>query len=447
MAELFKENTEDDESSEEEKNSSRRVDPKKLAKLPIMPPPTSEKPATLEELKRTVEFFPPLLDEEVIKRPAETQDGGSEEYEETEADRRIHELSEKFAKLQYLSGEGAPGFETGEDSVATQPISSGGVVAPFPPASAALPRPLSTVAQSVQNDRPTRSSGESSTSTYVSSEKQSNTPGFSEAPSLPSPNLQPSISLEQHQSALTGERQKAEAEKKRSLKKALVAGFLTGYVVRDHLARLKRERYEKSALSKELNQRNEQISGLQLERQQLQRQLSHNQTQPQRFETPLVKPTTEAQFTPATVPEEQIFDLEGNEITLEPGWRVVRPPGGYLAVLDKHNRVVHNAVRYGEAFKRDQKREQLSPDLFNAVGSGKSLGGGSSDNSGPVMGQSQPVIRPARNDLPGLSHLADLSQRPAMPKPGKQLQSTVLSPWLWTAVAILIIIYFVAALA
>lgn len=149
--------------------------------------------------------------------------------------------------------------------------------------------------------------------------------------------------------------------------------------------------------------------------------------------------------------EQVIFDQNGNKIVLQPGWRVERSAGGYSVVVDKHNRVVHDAIRYGEAFKHDQQREQIGDDAFTALQS-KGSGGGAQDDGGAAVplppvsittGQTTQTTSPQQ--LLDRPNLADFDHR--LPAPRKSLREAALNPWLWTAVAVLIIIYFVASLA
>lgn len=260
------------------------------------------------------------------------------------------------------------------------------------------------------------------------------------------------ISVEQHKQEVNETEYYAE---KRGLRRGLVAGFITGYVVKAYLARRKSERYEKAAAA-QLEKRDEQIARLQREQWQQNERLtaqiqeeSRRRYQEQTAPAPQARPEAPipkvAEVTPQTVnPEQQLFDQEGNEIILQPGWRVERSAGGYSVVLDEHNRIVHNAIHYGEAFKRDQKREQLSDDMLAVLGGGSSVSS-QSDTTGmgalPVPMQQQSQL----GDLPGQHPSADLNHR--LPKPHSQIKSTATSPWLWTAIAILVIVYFVAQLA
>ncbi len=144
---------------------------------------------------------------------------------------------------------------------------------------------------------------------------------------------------------------------------------------------------------------------------------------------------------------EQIFDQNGNEIVLQPGWHVERSTGGYSVVLDEHNRVVHDAIRYGEAFKHDQQREKLADNVSVAPGGGASFGTPLDDALQPGGSSVTPQFHTAASDdshhVP--QHTVDLQHR--LEEPRSHLAAAVGSPWFWTAVAFLIIVYFIAALA
>lgn len=266
----------------------------------------------------------------------------------------------------------------------------------------------------------------------------------------------PQVSVEQYRADT---KETARDAEKRGLRKGLVAGFITGYVLKAYLANRKRERYEK-ATEKQLSERDEQINQLQREQQRLarqvaaraedyrQRQESPASNRPAGVEAGAARAKAEAALSPQEAhPEEPIFDQEGNEIVLQPGWHVERSAGGYSVVLDEHNRVVHDAIRYGEAFKREQKREQLSDDMFAAVGSGAAVGGhaGSQYVAASYSPSQQASGRPSLPAPMPEHHEVDLKHR--LPEPRSQFMATIASPWLWTAIALLIIVYFIAALA
>jgi hypothetical protein len=144
--------------------------------------------------------------------------------------------------------------------------------------------------------------------------------------------------------------------------------------------------------------------------------------------------------------------MEGNPIVLQHGWHIRREAGSYAAVVDEHGRVVHDAIQYGEAFKKDQRREQLGDDVFAAVAAGNRGGGGSNASAAPVD-NAHSAILPSIGSVttpsvvkPDESHrIIDIKHR--LPRPRNQMTAAVFSPWIWTALAILIIVYFIAALA
>lgn len=207
----------------------------------------------------------------------------------------------------------------------------------------------------------------------------------------------------------------------------MVARVLTEVAVSGYLARRKEERYSNEPLLRKQQELNDQ----------------------QRIANERLNAIFQQQAEQVAQTQE-IFDQNGNRIVLQPGWRVERSAGGYSVVVDKHNRVIHDAIRYGEAFKREQQREQLSDDVFAAARGGSA--GGAQDDSGlvsavpPVAGTGQGGSAADPQSLLGYQPAqVDLDHR--LPAPRKPIREAALNPWLWTAVAILIIIYFVASLA
>lgn len=214
----------------------------------------------------------------------------------------------------------------------------------------------------------------------------------------------------------------------------MIARTLTQLAVAGYLAGRKDVRY--TGLKQQLQQYDQRFNQIQQQHQQTGEQLTSHLVQ--------------AEGTPqASQPERVVIDQEGNEITLRPGWRVERSAGGYSVVVDEHGRTVHNAIKYGEAFKREQQREQLSDDLFNAISGGSTIGASSADDTDyydtPRPAQVHTQIPDMSGAQPTPPETVDIRHR--LPKPHNHLAETLISPWLWTAVAILIIIYFIASLA
>lgn len=257
---------------------------------------------------------------------------------------------------------------------------------------------------------------------------------------------------------------------KRGLRKGLIAGFITGYAVKAYLDKRKRERYEK-ATADQLKQHRETIDRLHYEQQDLHKQVVNAEAEryarpqparheqpsaaPARFEGPIAVASPVESLPPIKmaseqVPEAELFDQEGNKIELQPGWRVERSAGGYSVVLDEHNRVVHDAIRYGEAFQRDQKREQLSVDPFATSVTGVPSVAAASDDSNEPTKLPEPMLPSGQADfgheLPS-GHPTQVDMQHRLQEPRHPVISVIVSPWLWTAIAVLLIAYFVAALA
>jgi hypothetical protein len=239
---------------------------------------------------------------------------------------------------------------------------------------------------------------------------------------------------------------------RRSFRNGVVAGAIAMYVAHSFVANRRMRRYERS-VEKQNEASEARFTTLQAEQTRTQSQLNTQAEQfaayRQRAEAAsTTKPTAEQPKTAEVVqlaPEQQIFDAEGNEIVLQPGQRIERSAGGYSVVVDQHNRIVHNAIRYGEAYLRDQKREQVSDDAFATA-----------DDDQPIDAQTTAALPAAHMIVsgqvdwshqlqPGVPTSVDPQHR--LPKSRSPLTNVAGNPWLWTAIAFLLIIYFIAALA
>lgn len=278
------------------------------------------------------------------------------------------------------------------------------------------------------------------------------------------PNLVGNVA-EQLQNALGTAEYVAE---KRGLRRGLVAGFITGYLVKAYLARRKQERYQ-AETDKAFKKHDQQMSELQDQNHSLQERVSAQSDALERQKYAEQEPTKEqAVLSPAAAPQrfermapaqpeaapvpvqqhEQIFDQEGNEIILQPGWRVERSAGGYSVVLNERNQVMYEAIRYGKEYQQDRKHEQVSDTIFDS--DSNAAAAQAVDDAFAAVALPQ---LPAQDDQTNAAYQYARDQQAGQfndlqrSKPGNQLKATVTSPWLWTAVAILIIIYFIAALA
>jgi len=240
-------------------------------------------------------------------------------------------------------------------------------------------------------------------------------------------------------------KQSAEEERRRNLRRLIVAGVVTGIVVKAYID-------SKTKAITELLDPLKQVGDLVADqlRTSIKGEKTHQQTENLATRVTNVEhamPTVAAEAAAQVqANQEQLFDAQGNEIVLQPGWHVERASGGYSVVLDEHNRVVHDAIRYGEAFQRDQRREQLSDDLFAAVDNAvltdaahaAAQAAQHSSAAAPVPSVPAPSVSPEPQPV-DIGHRLSSGLSP--------LASALTSPWLWTAIALLIIIYFVAALA
>jgi TolA-binding protein len=301
-------------------------------------------------------------------------------------------------------------------------------------------------------------------------------------------NVAPSVSTAAEQQAAANETKNAE---RRGLRRGLVAGFITGYVLKAYLANRKLKRFQE-ATKQQFTKTTEQLTNLQSQHTELQqqttsqaeqhqRQLKEQQERldrfkagqvalPPRFEAPPAavaapmpaieaqqKPLPQVEAMPAQqmAEQEQWVDEKGNEITLQPGQRLERR-GWYSVVVDEHGREVPGAIQYGEAFQREQRREQVSDDAFaasnNGANNGAAAGGaftalpgiGISSVPAPTMPMVTSGQIDAQHSLPAGYSPVDPQHR--LPEPKHPAVAALTSPWLWVGVAILLIAYFIAAL-
>jgi hypothetical protein len=464
MAEELPYNGEHKEPSDDDDEETGAEQPKKPLKqwLPPLIKSPLEGPAKVEEVKKSVEFIPPPLIELERARPPEVEEAAElalttpAENEaapvELSAEERLSEVSPEEASS---APHAAEAVDLPEDPVhlrrPPQPMQQPQRLAELLPEDEPKVRPAAPPAFPF--------GGKAPAPTAAPAER-------TEAPPPVHHNLAPEVRRPSGVVPAAVEqvaRTAAETER-HILRRGLVAAFLTGYAFKAFMAE-RRQRSREQQTERAFGQRDEviakqgdQIGRLEREQHQLKEQLAkrfepyklpHEVARPTPaggFEAPAQKPAAEALPVEQAM-EEEIFDMEGNKITLQPGWHVERAPGGYSYVRDNHNRIVYNAIQYGEAFRREQKREQLGDDVFAAVDSGASIGGGSTTDdsvrSVPVPLQQiaqPPTVNPY--DQPGQ---VDLDHRLEAPK--HPVLSTFTSPWLWTAIAILIIVYFIAALA
>lgn len=442
MAELYREDAEDDDEDEKDAKQSNKPIPKKL---PLIP--STEKPAPPpQEAIRIGELLPNVID-----KPKPLFEAEADDDEEGEAAEKEAEQSPEAAAVEKAAEavEGVPEndiLELSEEMVHLRE-----------PGPAAEAKPEATAAESGEEEEPEQSttttpapppSAPARPTPPVAPVRPAFTPppGPDRAPSF-TPNTYTGPTPELVNAEVKKVSDKAEEERKRNMQLIIVGGVVTGLLLREYI----KSKNEAVKLGLDLVQ--DQLSTVLKKTEKVAAASRPAPRPPERpavpvAEKPTVPPAAEAVVVQQQV--EQIFDMQGNEITLQPGWHVERSSGGYSVVLDEHNRVVHDAIHYGEAFKRDKKREQLDDDVFAALAGGGASGGGSATGNHSPAGQatgqpSQSAPAPVPDVLLGGQPTVDIEHR--LPKSHASPLAALASPWLWMAIAILIIIYFVAALA
>ncbi len=231
----------------------------------------------------------------------------------------------------------------------------------------------------------------------------------------------------------------------------IVARTLTTVAVGGYLAGRKRERYSNEPL---LQQQAQEINLLKQEQVQQRDSVARLENE-QRKSNERVAVLAQSEKSQELGGEEQeIFDADGNKIVLQPGQRLERSAGGYSVVLNERNEVVHDAIRYGEAFRQEQKREQMDDSVFAALSAGS--GAPDAGTQGQVEGINplDTLLQAQKNTTieheydysqPIQQETVDLDHR--LPAPKNHLSDALGNPWLWTGTAVLVIIYFIAQLA
>lgn len=438
MVETFRDTEDDDESEDGKASSNKPVLPKKLPGMPLIPA-AEKQPPPPEEVKRLAELLPNVIDrpKPLFEAAGETGEGGEEEKEANPAEQPPGAEAEPDQAVERSDGEI---LELSEDLVhlrAPRPAEAGKVEAE-PAAKPPPPPPPST--------RPTLSPAEEPARRPPPSPvPPSYTPNPAPEMRPYTPNTSAGPPTEQLASEIKDVRDTAEEARKRNLRLLIVAGAATGILLKAYIDGKARQL---DAVKLGLDFVQDQLTSASKRTEQAAPRPAERPAAPA-AERPLPPQPAEV-VAAAAQPEEQLFDMKGNQIILQPGWHVERSTGGYSVVLDEHNRVVHDAIHYGEAFRRDAKREHLDDDVFAALAGGGASGGGSAAGGNNLSGQvtaqpSQPAPVPVPDSLLGGQPTIDIEHR--LPKPRSNPLSALVSPWLWMAIAILIIIYFVAALA
>ncbi len=450
MAELIHTTIEDDDSEDnEDKNAPKRIDPKKLVNIPFVKPPETEMRATAEDLKRTVEFIPPVFGEtraSILPDAEKAPDDDDEEEGEESKEETVAEAVEAGAAPE--SEEAAPTTTSEMQELAAEEMAH--LREESTPAAAA---PEATYVEPAAGEQeaeepPAAPTGGSATPPPP---RPPSSPGFFGRPE-PSPVFRPSFEAPQESrpapSSYSYERpavemrdldRHTEEERKRNLRLVVVAGVATGLLLKAYI----------DGKTKSYKEMLEPLKDMAVDMLTSHKRTDARVEKVEQKVDKISQPIPTESLPAIQQPQEQIFDMEGNPITLQPGWHVERSSGGYSVVLDRHNRVVYDAIQYGEAFKRDQKREQLDPDIYGTVDGGAHSAGAPPASEflaslPPALGGQTPELTPESTTPEEYKHPVETEHRPA----GQHSLLTAISvPWLLTAIAVLLIIYFVAALS
>ncbi len=244
----------------------------------------------------------------------------------------------------------------------------------------------------------------------------------------------------------------------RGVRRGVVAGFLTGYLIKQYLSNKKMKRFQAST-EKQFAQQNERLTKATTEGQVLSqrlataeeryKQFTRNQPPQQRVE----QQTPAAELKPAAPPVQQEItkagaqELVAQAYDLQPGQRVKRSEW-HSVVVDSHGHEVQGAIEYGEEYHHQRRQEQGR--AAAAGGTAAQAQGGSAGYQGMSGGVSPlPGLPSGQADF---AHELPMSQQSPV-DPQHRLQASSRNPvasvsagrLLWIALAVLLIAFFLSA--
>jgi hypothetical protein len=257
---------------------------------------------------------------------------------------------------------------------------------------------------------------------------------------------------------------------KRGLSRGVAASFIMMVVVGAYLNR-KHNRAE-AVITKKLDNTSERLDQTVFNYNELNKkttaqasrleQVAYNRPAVGRFEQPLpgvpnrprfeqqnISNPTTVETTPPQAVEadsESVDQMEDGRIVLQPGQRLERR-GQYSVVIGADGREVQGAVKYGAEYQRDH-RQELTPTSLNSTGgnNGSAVDGdtyvGAVGLDG-ILGSGQADY--SHELPPGHPSRIDTNHRLAEPK--HPIAAAASSPWLWAALAVLLLAFFAAAFA
>lgn len=218
---------------------------------------------------------------------------------------------------------------------------------------------------------------------------------------------------------------------------------------------------EQLRVRKEQHRQDRDINRLRTDQTRLTNENQHLR-QGQRFETPPPAP----QLVNTEQQQQEVTQQQGVE--LQPDERIVQDTW-YRSVVDRHGRVRHDAMQYGEGFRQEQQKEAIQDRTAATATPGATLGAGAGFGATQSVGQmgggggpqapygaqpSAPVSMPYQNNqLPSGMTAPTLQQgQPIHIDPQHQLRAhaetkkTVSGVAFWVMLAVIIAAFFVAAL-
>ncbi|HSX00466.1 MAG TPA: hypothetical protein VLH38_05510 [Patescibacteria group bacterium] len=229
--------------------------------------------------------------------------------------------------------------------------------------------------------------------------------------------------------------------------RTFAAGFITGWVIKQHLANKKLAGFQETAEAK-IKQRDEQINTMGFSRQTLQRKVDRVEGQLQAVETVHDAYPT-APRPPVEVASQATNETKAYEV--QHGQHVEHATGGgHNIIVDKHGHEVQNSIEYGEEFQFQRRQEQARASASDDNSNNEDGEDVSSAPPSPPPGYAPALslesgqVDPAHS-LPVGIPSPTVRQHLLASKNSNPIVATIASPWLWAALVVLLLAFFVAA--
>ena len=294
-------------------------------------------------------------------------------------------------------------------------------------------------------------------------------------------------------SARTVKSDEAYYAEKAGLRRGLVAGFVTGYLLKRYLANRKMERMQQEHAT-QVSEGQARIDQLTSEQYAAEQQIRTQQealqrfkaNQPTHFESSAPAPSSEAfpaiaapnyestvlPERPSAPPEQSVVPQPQEEVIETNPHQHIEHSSWHSIVVDEQGRAVQDAIHYGEAFKQELQREQApvqvsddtqtpqqpqpSPQAQSLPDMGVGAPGGGYYTPAPSAGQ-YPAGAPAQGYVPPaldsgqtpIDHTLPTgvpdSQHLLPPPPRNPIAAALTSPWLLLILSLMLLAYFIAS--